>query len=145
MDRPILSESILTLGVVPVADYALPGTNEVPDSIIPYVTNYNAVLLANHGLLTWGADITQAMYRMESAEHYAKIMAYLRQIGEPKEFSCSEVDELISIRKKLGIEAGGVPPCVVTSDRERPEAAGYSQDQIEKIVQEAVRRTISGS
>jgi L-fuculose-phosphate aldolase len=111
MDRPIMSESILTLGVVPVAEYALPGTNEVPDSIEPFVKSYNAVLLANHGLLTWGDNITQAMYRMESAEQYCNIMIYLKQVGEPVEFSSSQVSDLIDIRKSLGIETGGVPVC----------------------------------
>lgn len=35
LDKPILSEAICTLGVVPVADYATPGTDEVPQSISP--------------------------------------------------------------------------------------------------------------
>ncbi|MBI9107898.1 MAG: class II aldolase/adducin family protein [Spirochaetales bacterium] len=111
MDRPIMSESILTLGVVPVAEYALPGTKEVPDSIEPYVISHNAVLLANHGLLTWGDSITQAMYRMESAEQYGNIMINLKQIGEPKEFNCAQVNDLVLIRKNLGIQGGGVHPC----------------------------------
>lgn len=111
MDRPIMSESILTLGVVPVAEYALPGTKEVPDSIEPFVKTHNAVMLANHGLLTWGDNITQAMYRMESAEQYCNIMIYLKQIGKPVEFNSSQVSDLINIRKSLGIETGGVPTC----------------------------------
>ena len=54
LDRPILSEAIYTLGVVPVAEYATPGTVEVPQSISPYVKGYNAVLLANHGFVDMG-------------------------------------------------------------------------------------------
>jgi len=109
LGRPILSEAVVNLGVVPVTDYALPGTDEVPRSIEPYVKDYNAVLLANHGLLTWGSDLTQAFFRMESVEHYCKIMIYSDQIGSPKEFNSDEVNDLINIRKKLGIESGGVP------------------------------------
>ena len=131
MDRPIMSESILILGVVPVADYALPGTNEVPDSIEPYVNTYNAVLLANHGLLTWGSDITQAMYRMESAEQYCNIMINLKAIGEPKEFTCSQINDLVSIRNRLGIQTGGFHAC------ENPGSSSRD-DLIDKITREVV-------
>ena len=52
LEKPILTEGVTTLGVVPVAKYATPGTQEVPDSIAPFVNSYNAVLLSNHGALT---------------------------------------------------------------------------------------------
>jgi len=138
MDRPIMSESILTLGVVPVAEYALPGTKEVPDSIEPYVKSHNAVLLANHGLLTWGDNITQAMYRMESAEQYCNIMIYLKQIGEPIEFSCNQVSDLIDIRKNLGIEAGGVPPCNI-GPADKNESINNAE-LIEKITRQVLEQ-----
>ncbi len=109
LDRPLLAEAIVNLGVVPVANYALTGTEEVPKAITPFVKDYNAVLLANHGLLTWGKDLTQAFFRMESVEHYCKIIYYLKQIGPPVELDSKEVEELIDIRKKLGINAGGIP------------------------------------
>lgn len=121
LDRPILAEAVVNLGVVPVADYALPGTEDVPNSITPYVKDYNAVLLANHGLLTWGDDITQAFFRMESVEHYCKIMYYLNQIGSPQEFNCGQISELIDIRKKIGINSGGVPPCEISERKDDKE------------------------
>lgn len=73
LDRPIYPEAAVNLGTVPVAPYARPGTDAVPDSIAPFCHDYRAVLLANHGALTWGKDLTEAWYRMESLENYAKI------------------------------------------------------------------------
>ena len=52
LDRPILPEAIVQLGTVPVAPYAEPGTQAVPDSIAPFCRDYGGVLLANHGALT---------------------------------------------------------------------------------------------
>lgn len=121
LNKPILAEAVVNLGVVPVADYALPGTEDVPNSIIPYVKDYNSVLLANHGLLSWGEDLTQAFFRMESVEHYCKILYYLNQIGSPKEFNCGQVSELIDIRKKIGIHSGGVPPCEIAEKKDDKE------------------------
>ena len=112
LDRPILTEAVLNLGTIPIAHYATPGTYEVPDSIAPYVNTHNGVLLANHGALSWGKDVYQAFYRLESIEYYATIMMYTGNIlGRQNELSCGQIDELLDIRKNLGVTAGGVPPC----------------------------------
>lgn len=50
-----LAEMILGLGEVPVTEFAMPSTAEVPDSVRPFVRTHSAVLLANHGSLAWGA------------------------------------------------------------------------------------------
>lgn len=110
LDRPILPEAIVQLGVVPVAPYAAPGTQEVPDSIAPYCCTHNGVLLANHGALTWGTSPMQAYMRMESLEYYALLTMYTGSIiGQANELSREQVDRLVETRTKLGITAGGRP------------------------------------
>lgn len=110
LDKPVLPEAIVLLGIVPVAPYALPGTQEVPDSIAPYCKTHNAVLLANHGALTWGRDLMEAYFRMESLEHYATILMYSNNIlKKANELNGSQIADLIKIRESMGIKAGGVP------------------------------------
>lgn len=112
LDQPILPEGVVQLGTVPVAHYATPGTQDVPDSIAPYCKTHNGVLLANHGALTWGSDIYQAFFRLESMEYYALVTMYTNNIiGKTNELSCGQIDELVQIRSNLGIESGGIPPC----------------------------------
>lgn len=112
LSRAILPEAVVQLGVVPVASYATPGTQEVPDSIAPYCKSHNGVLLANHGALTWGGDPLQAYMRMESLEYYAAVMMYTGHIiGQANELTSSQIDQLIATRTKLGITAGGRPVC----------------------------------
>ena len=112
LDRAILPEAVVNLGSVPIAHYATPGSQDVPDSIAPYCNTHNAVLLANHGALSWGKDLTEAYHRLESLEYYATVLMYTgRIIGRANELSCSQVNELIDIREKLGITSGGTPPC----------------------------------
>lgn len=99
LDRPILPEAIVQLGVVPVAPYAAPGTQEVPDSIAPYCRTHNGILLANHGALTWGTSPMQAYMRMESLEYYALLTMYTsRIIGQANELSREQVDQLTQNR-----------------------------------------------
>lgn len=112
LDRPILPEAIVQLGSVPIAHYATPGTQEVPDSIAPFCKTHNGVLLANHGALSWGKDVFEAFFRLESIEYYATVLMYTGQvIGKQNELSCEQVSQLIEIRKKLGINTGGIPSC----------------------------------
>ena len=100
LDKAILPEAVVQLGSVPVAHYATPGTQEVPDSIAPYCKTHNGVLLANHGALTWGKDVFEAFYRLESTEYYATVLMYTeRIIGQQRELSCSQVGDLLQIRK----------------------------------------------
>lgn len=101
LDRPVLTEAILTLGSVPIAPYATPGTDEVPNSITPFVRSHNAVLLANHGAVAWGRDVVEAYYRLESLEHYATVMMYTGHvIGRANELTCDQVSKLVQIREK---------------------------------------------
>ncbi len=103
LDKPILSEAMLQVGVVPVAHYAKPGTTDVPDSIAPFVKDYAAVMLSNHGVLTWGSDLEQALARMEVVENYAKVTLVVNQIGSERGLSQDQVDGLASIRQNMGL------------------------------------------
>ena len=112
LDVALMTESVIGLGVVPVADYATTGTQGVPDSVAPFCRDYNACLLANHGALTWGKDAMQAYYRMETLECYATIMMNLGYLNRPPcVLNRSQVEELLEIRRNLGVTSGGIPLC----------------------------------
>ena len=112
LDIAIMTESVIGLGVVPVAEYATTGTQGVPDSVAPFCRDYNALLLANHGALTWGANALQAYYRMESLECCAQIMEKLGYLTpSPQVLTRDQVAELLAIRRKLGVHSGGTPVC----------------------------------
>ena len=65
LDRPVLQEAVVQLGTVPVAPFALPGSQAVADSVAPYCQAYRALLLEYHGAVTWGTSMEQAHYRLE--------------------------------------------------------------------------------
>lgn len=112
LDKAIYPEALVNLGTVPCVHYETPGTEGIPNSIAPYCKDYNAVLLGNHGALSWGTSLMEAFFRMESMEHYALILMYTgRILGKANELSCDQVQELIKIRENLGIKGGGIPRC----------------------------------
>ncbi|MCD8151908.1 MAG: class II aldolase/adducin family protein [Clostridiales bacterium] len=112
LNRAILTEAVMGIGEIPLAPYAMPGTEEVPDSITPFIRSHNGCLLANHGAITWGKDAMEAWMRMESVEYYALVSMYTNAlIGQANELTCSQVDRLIERRTNSGIYTGGRPLC----------------------------------
>jgi L-fuculose-phosphate aldolase len=103
LTQPIMPEAVITLGCVPIAAYGTPSTMEIPDNVEKYLPYYDAVLLESHGALSWGPDIMNAYYKMESLEFYAELLYRARQLGGPKEFNQQQVERLYEIRRQMGI------------------------------------------
>ena len=101
LDDYAMIETILTLGSVPIAPYATPGTDQVPDSIEPFLHNHDAILMRAHGAITLGKDLKTAFYRMETLEHFAKITLFSKLLGGAKELSRDQIDELIERRESF--------------------------------------------
>jgi len=99
METPYLSELVTGLGAVPCTpSFAMLSTDEVPRSVEPYLADHCAVLLANHGALTWGEDLWEAFDRMETVEHTAKILLNARLLGDPVALTQEETAELRSMQ-----------------------------------------------
>jgi L-fuculose-phosphate aldolase len=109
LDEPTLMEALMQLGCVPVAKYAKPGVEEVPDSIAPFCKTYNAVLLSNHGALTWGDSLETAYRRMEVLEDYAKVTFNLHMLGKSRLLSAEQIEGLDERRRLAGFAAAPLP------------------------------------
>lgn len=101
--EPIMPEAVIFLGGVPLAKYGTPSTVEVPDSIMPYIQEYDAVLLENHGALTYSDSLMNAYHKMESVEFYARLMYQAKMLGGPQILDEKRVEELYEIRRNMGI------------------------------------------
>ena len=112
LDTALMTESVLGLGVVPVTEYAVTGSPAIADSVAPFCHDYNALLLANHGALTWGVDAMQAYYRMETLECCAAVMKNLGFLNTPPHVLTQEqAQQLLDLRARQGVTAGGTPLC----------------------------------
>ncbi|NLO92271.1 MAG: class II aldolase/adducin family protein [Elusimicrobia bacterium] len=101
LDRPLTAESVLTLGAVPLAAYATPGTPEVSQSLEKLVPRHDAVLMANHGVVAYGNSLEQALCRMETVEHVANIGLVTEILGRKSELDPQSVEKLLAIRQRL--------------------------------------------
>ena len=102
LNKKFLPEVIVTLGEIPLAEYATPSTDEVPEAIAELVKEHDAVLLANHGVLTLGDDVFNAYYKLETVEHYANVSLMVRQLGGVRELPSERIARLMEVHKKSG-------------------------------------------
>ena len=99
LETPYLSELVAGLGQVPcTTSFAMLSTEEVPESVRPYLADHNALLLANHGALAWGGDLWEAFDRLETVEHTAKIVLNAQLLGGGVPLTEEEVERLQSLR-----------------------------------------------
>ena len=95
LEEPILVESVVVLGPVPLAPYATAGTEEVAAAVEPYCEEYHGLLLANHGALSWAETPMQAWYYMEEIEHTAEILLRSKYLlGKANVLDEKQVDKL---------------------------------------------------
>jgi L-fuculose-phosphate aldolase len=103
LTQPIMPEAVISLGCVPIAEYGTPSTMEIPDNLEKYLPYFDAVLLENHGALTWSTDLMAAYHKMESLEFYAELLYKSKMLGGPKEFDKENIKKLYEIRRKFGM------------------------------------------
>ncbi len=100
LDEPLIAEVELSLGRVPLACYALPGTTELCDALAPLITSHKAILMANHGVVTYAGDLLAAYMHMETVEHFARIYLVTHQLGRRHALDHRQVEELRGLKKQ---------------------------------------------
>jgi len=99
LDEPLVAEVVVTFGRIPLARYGTPGTSELVSTLRPLVPEHDAILMANHGVVTCGHDLLNAYMKMEKVEHYARIVAVARQLGPTQPLSTEQVRKLMKARE----------------------------------------------
>ena len=99
-----MPEIVVSLGdKIPTVPRAMPKTPEAVKGVEAAASQVDAMLLAGNGALTLGADLSQALLRMELVEHYAKILTAARQLGQVTPLADGDVAKLLEARKKAGL------------------------------------------
>ncbi len=99
LDDYSMPEAVIFLGSVPIAPYDTPGSAGLAESIKPFLQYHDTILMENHGAVCVGVDLTQAYYRMETLEHYAKVSLTARQLGGANPLPMDKIEECIEIGK----------------------------------------------
>jgi L-fuculose-phosphate aldolase len=90
----LLPEAVLFVGDIVLTEYAPPGTEAVPAALRPYLQGHQAFLLRNHGLLTIGRTVEEALFRHETVEHLAYIYHLSLSLGTPDRIPADDLERL---------------------------------------------------
>ena len=91
---------MLGLGSVPLAQYGTPGTEELADTLEPYVVQWDAILMQNHGVVTYGTTLESAYLKMEAVEQFAKIALVAHQLGGGRSLEEDELKKLAAVKER---------------------------------------------
>ncbi len=168
----IVPEFDVFVGAVALAPYETPGTQRFAETVLPFVKNYNTVLLGNHGIVCWADTVTHAEWYAEVLETYCWTLTIATaQLGVPvSRIPSAKTEDLLRIKKRLGLPdprftpgvcqlaedpdspSDGItlmPPrpcsCAVTSARTCPAAGGASEEaSVEEIVRDVTEAVMAG-
>ncbi len=145
LNKALISEIVLALGCVPLAQYGTPGTPELSDALKDLVPHYDAILMANHGVVTYGENLLEAYFKMESVEHFARISLVTELLGRQTLLSAGEVDKLMEARRRyFGLEQAPSrqPGCPVVGGEEgrSPQRFWVTREELMALVDEALKK-----
>jgi L-fuculose-phosphate aldolase len=99
LDEPIMAENVFYFGQIPLAEYGLPSSMDLVEKTSKYFTEYDAVLMANHGFIVGDKTIKDAFLKLELAESYAQVVFNTKVMGQPVLFTKEQVEEINSLKR----------------------------------------------
>lgn len=90
---PILEDMVQIVGgSIKVAEYGLPGSEEMVKKAIIKLKDRNAVILANHGPVCLGRNLAEALITCQIVEKASKVFIDTQAFGGPVSLSDEDVD-----------------------------------------------------
>jgi L-fuculose-phosphate aldolase len=100
----IYPEAEICLGTVPTVAYAKAGYAGLGEACVRQLeADTNAMLLGNHGAVTFGRTLEEAYFRLEMLEAYCQILLALKQIGRVRALSRAELTDIAEEKRKMGL------------------------------------------
>lgn len=100
----VMPEAEVLLGPVPIADYHMPSTEALAQSVLPHFRKKAmCVLMANHGAVSVGDNLLRAYWRLEALERYCRILILGRSVGEVRTIGDQGISDLLEMKRRLGL------------------------------------------
>lgn len=93
-------EVIYCFGEIPIAEYALPGSDELVKKTSKYFNDFDVVLMENHGVVIGAKSVKEAYLKLELAENYAKTIIFTKFLGGAKILPTEEIKKIYLLRNK---------------------------------------------
>ena len=101
LDEPIMAENVFYFGQIPLAEYGLPSSMDLVRKTAKYFDEYDAVMMANHGVIVGDKTLKGAYLKLELAESYAQVVLNTKILGGAKIFNDKQVKEIYELRRGI--------------------------------------------
>jgi len=91
----VLPEVVLTIGQVPTTRFATPSSHEDADAIRELIREHDALLLRQHGTLTVGKNLEEALTNLERIEHVSEVFWRAKMLGNVERIPMEEMVRMI--------------------------------------------------
>ncbi len=105
--RCVLPEVVMTLGMIPTTEYAMPASLDGPRVLAGLIEKYDALILKRHGSVTVGNSPIDAYLILEKVEHVAHVLKTLLEIGQEEPLPKEEIARMIAWRVEKGLMRPG--------------------------------------
>ena len=95
---PIMAENVFYFGGIPLAEYALPSSEDLVVNTIKYFDKYDAVLMANHGFVVASKTMEDAYMKLELAESYAQVVLNTEVLGGAQVLREEDTKAILNLR-----------------------------------------------
>lgn len=102
----LTAEAFLVLGQIPTAPYQAPGSQALAESIVPFLSETNVILLEKHGAIAYGNSLLEAidlLEKLESASQKILLMHQNQLLNNSVLFSLKQRQELFALKKTLSL------------------------------------------
>ncbi|MSU69305.1 MAG: class II aldolase/adducin family protein [Opitutaceae bacterium] len=100
----LIPEVEVFVGTIPVAEYKTPGSPEMSVLLGQLAPQHQAILMGNHGVITWGTSVEDAYFKMEITDSYCRTLWVASQLPSKRTvIPPEEVRKLLDLKQKMGL------------------------------------------
>src|SRR5690606_3998294 len=96
---PLTAYYVMRIGTLPLVPYFPPGDRDLADAVRGFAGRHHALLLANHGPVVAGSDLSAACDAVEELEATARLFLMLR--GQP--CRCLTGEQVSDLRRRFPV------------------------------------------
>lgn len=97
--EPVTLESAVMLADVPILEFRYPGTKELGDLVAENILGHRAVILQNHGVISVGYDLIEAMTTVEVLEEVSTMIFVASHFGGAKLIPSDQIELIKKLYK----------------------------------------------
>ncbi len=78
----VIPEAAIAFGEIPITDFSMPSSPQNAEAIRTLIKDHDVMLIRNHGSLTIGKTLDEALINLERLEHVSKTLTYAELLGD---------------------------------------------------------------